>query len=140
MTSQLNTKIAEYAEGDTQLAAVLLDVAKQLHRIRKDAAHENNRSMADVFEFFGFSTGQFAYYVRALREGKDPSQLKRFDELSEYAGKYYRHLLPACSGESDSDTFEHAFAEWLKIGYITAPPIHDDGFLDDVADAIGLYR
>lgn len=138
--NSLDQKILEYAGGDKDLARVFKDTARQLHRVRREAAESSNAAMADVFSFFGISPGRFAYVVRSLREGKDPSEVLRFDELCEYACRHYRHHMPACGGESDSDTNEHAFCEWLRAGYQSWPRLESDEFLDDVADALGLNR
>ena len=134
----LNQHIAEYlGTNESQYVNHFRQFVRMIHSQMVERAHENNSSMADVFEHYGVSPAKFGAVVRGLREGKDTNEFLHFDQMAEYAVERYRHLMPSCSSDSDSGSSEHLFAQWLIRGYLVPEKIASDTVMRQAAQLVG---
>ncbi|MCR9292051.1 MAG: hypothetical protein NXI32_04980 [bacterium] len=138
MNTKLNQAVTEFlGKGPADMRAAFVDMVKTVHREKEAAAVENNIAMSQVFNDFGQGGGRFALAVKELRSGADGDKIRKFDQMTEFAVQRYRHLMPACAGESNTGADDEAFAAWVERGFLDVPKITDDAVMEEALQRLG---
>lgn len=113
------------------------DVVIGIHRERESTVARRNRAIVEVFDQFMGSDMDYVLVVKRLRGGADPGNVKRFDEMCEYAAREFPDVLSRVHGESEAGTPEESFGRLMEEGVRPLPKPWDDEILQSALEFVG---
>ena len=134
---RLDEAIREVIGNNPEMVAEFRVALDEVHRVMVDAATEHNTALAQIYGAFGVDDKTLRRWRRLLNGGGDPDQIKRFDELVEYASAHFPHALKWQRGHASSGTAEEAFAVAVADGMVPVPKPWDDAVIQETISRLG---
>lgn len=124
-------RLREYAGDDPADREGFRDLVEDLWREKRRQVEEANDAVRNVL---GGAAARRAGLVRRIQNADDPDQIPGFDQIVEFAERYYPILLHGQEGESRGrHDAEGALFERLKAGQTPLPTKLDEGIWEDAA-------
>lgn len=95
------------------------------HKLLTTEHAETMDSMRNLLAHFGYSGRGASGFLSAVKKYRDHDNIRNFDEMAEFAKRYYPDLLAANTGSSTGEgDHEQALFQRLKDGFSPPPSKH----------------
>ncbi|MCC7334439.1 MAG: hypothetical protein IT422_05065 [Pirellulaceae bacterium] len=110
-----------------------LDAWKQM----KSQAEDHNDAMREIMA--QFTKKGHGGIAAALARGADPTKIRGFDEMVDYAAREFPHIVSHVASESESGSAEEGLIKALTKGIQPVPQPWDDEVIDQAMQMVGPH-
>lgn len=124
-------------DGDQSKKDHFKQTALDAWRQMKSQAEEHNTAVREIMA--QFTKRGHGGIAAALSKGADPTKIRGFDEMVDYAARAFPHIVSHVASESESGSSEEGLVKALTKGIQPVPQPWDDDVIDRASEMVGPH-